>query len=102
MLSQLDSPSRRGELVPWFKKFHSPIVLPDGRRLHTLQDAADYITALPNAESMASDWRLANEALTLAADRSGYERLARAAMLQALQSPLSPEPPKPSNLRVVS
>lgn len=84
--------------MAWFKRFPSPIVLADGRRLHILQDAIDYIAVLPSAESETSDWRLAMEALTLAAERSGYERLARAAMLQALQSP---DPPMPPRLHVV-
>jgi hypothetical protein len=34
----------------WFKRFVDPIVLPDGRKLLTLRDAAEYITALPKAE----------------------------------------------------
>jgi len=28
----------------WQRKFENPIPLPDGRKLVTLQDAADYIT----------------------------------------------------------
>jgi hypothetical protein len=31
----------------WQRKFEDPITLPDGRKLVTLRDAADYITALP-------------------------------------------------------
>jgi hypothetical protein len=62
--------------------------------LRTLQDAADYIAALPKAESETPDWNLATEALALAAERSGYEKLARAAMLKALQPPPAPEPPR--------
>jgi hypothetical protein len=88
-------------MTTWFKRFPSPIVLPDGRRLHTLQDAGDYIAALPTAESETSNWRLAIEALTLATDGVGYEKLAEAAVLHALQSPPEPEPPKPPKLRVV-
>jgi hypothetical protein len=34
---------RTGSL-PWSTEFDDPIILPDGRRLHTLKDAADYIT----------------------------------------------------------
>jgi hypothetical protein len=34
----------------WKRRFADPIVLPDGRRLVTLQDAGDYITNLPKAE----------------------------------------------------
>jgi hypothetical protein len=88
-------------MAAWFKRFPSPIALADGRRLHTLQDALDYIVALPKAESETADWRLAMEALTLATEHVGYERLAQAAVLHALQSPRAPEPPKPPRLRVV-
>ena len=31
--------------------FEDPIILPDGRKLLTLKDAADYITKLPKKES---------------------------------------------------
>ena len=34
----------------WFKRFYDPIVLPDGRKLLTLRDAAEYITELPKAQ----------------------------------------------------
>jgi hypothetical protein len=88
--------------MPWFKRFPNPITLADGRKLLTLQDAVDYITALPKVESDAADWKLASEALALAAERRGYERLARAAMMRALQPPLAPEPPpEPRRLRIV-
>jgi hypothetical protein len=30
----------------WQREFEDPISLPDGRKLVTLRDAADYITAL--------------------------------------------------------
>lgn len=36
--------------MAWLKRFYDPIVLPDGRKLLTLRDAAEYITALPKAE----------------------------------------------------
>lgn len=88
--------------MPWFKRFPDPITLANGRELLTLQDAVDYVTALPEAERDAPDWKLATEALALAAERSGYERLARAAMMRALQPPLAPQPPpEPPRLRIV-
>lgn len=87
--------------MAWFKRFPSPIVLAHGGRLHTLEDALNYIAALPEAESDTSGWRLAKEALNLAAERSGHERLARAAMLQALQSPRASKPPNVPKLHVV-
>jgi hypothetical protein len=36
--------------VPWSKGVADPIILPDGRKLETLRDAATYITTLPKAE----------------------------------------------------
>jgi hypothetical protein len=70
--------------MAWFKRFCDPIVLPDGRKLLTLRDAAEYITALPKAEHDAADWQVAMEALLLVAERHGPEMLARIAVLRAL------------------
>ena len=36
--------------MAWFKRFYDPIILPDGRKLLTLGDAAEYIAAMPKAE----------------------------------------------------
>jgi hypothetical protein len=41
--------------VSWKRRFDDPIVLPDGRRLVTLQDAGTYITKLPKAEHEAPE-----------------------------------------------
>ena len=68
----------------WFKRFVDPIVLPDGRKLLTLRDAAEYITALPSAEHDAADWQIAMETLLLVAERDGPEILARIAVMKAL------------------
>ena len=70
--------------MAWFKRFVDPIVLPDGRELLTLRDAAEYITALPKAEHGAADWRVAMETLLLAAERDGPEMLAGIAVMKAL------------------
>ena len=43
----------------WFTRFVDPIVVPDGRELLTLRDAAEYITAVPKAEHEAADWQVA-------------------------------------------
>ena len=43
--------------MAWFKRFSDPIVLPDGRELLTLRDAAEYITL---TESRARCRRLAS------------------------------------------
>ena len=77
-----------GLIVPddqgWRRKFEAPIDLPDGRKLNTLRDAADYITALPEEESALAQWQVAIEALMLAA-RSGPTMLARIAFMKALR-----------------
>jgi hypothetical protein len=66
------------------QRFYDPIVLPDGRKLLTLRDAAEYITALPRAEHDAADWQVAMETLLLVAERDGPEMLARIAVMKAL------------------
>ena len=70
--------------MAWFKRFADPIILPDGRELLTLRDAAEYITALPKAEHDAADWQVAMETLLLVAERDGPEMLARIAVMKAL------------------
>jgi hypothetical protein len=45
--------------------------LPDGRKLLTLRDAAEYIAALPKAQHDAADWQVAMKALLLSAQRTG-------------------------------
>ena len=52
-------------LLPWSTPFEDPIILPDGRKLLTLKDAADYITKLPKKESDLPEWQTAIEALML-------------------------------------
>ena len=42
----------------WQRRFEDPIPLPDGRLLHTLRDAADYITGLPKEQSDLAQWRV--------------------------------------------
>ena len=67
----------------WQRKFEDPILLSDGRALHTLRDAADYITALPKEQSDLAQWQIAIEALMLVS-RSGPTMLARIAFMRAL------------------
>jgi hypothetical protein len=67
----------------WQRKFEDPIPLPDGRKLVTLRDAADYITSLPKEESDLADWQVAIEALILVS-QSGPTMLARTAVMKAL------------------
>src|SRR5882672_10534909 len=54
----------------WQRKFEDPISVPDGRKLITLRDAADYITSLPKKESDLPEWQTAIEVLMLVS-RSG-------------------------------
>ncbi|UPT93541.1 hypothetical protein J4G48_0029805 [Bradyrhizobium barranii subsp. apii] len=69
----------------WSARFFDPIILPDGRRLLTLRDAAAYITALPKAEHAANEWQTAMVTLLLlVAERDGPEMLARIGMMRAL------------------
>ena len=67
----------------WQQTFEDPIVLSNGRALHTLCDAADYITALPKEQSDLAQWRVAIEALMLVA-QGGSTTLARMAFMAAL------------------
>ena len=78
--------------MAWFKRFYDPIILPDGRKLLTLRDAAEYITALPKAEQDAADWQVAMETLLLVAERNGPEMLARIAVMKALNQHGDPTP----------
>jgi hypothetical protein len=70
--------------MAWFKRFSDSIILPDGRDLLALRDAAEYITALPKAEHDAADWQVAMETLLLVAERDRPEMLARIAVMRAL------------------
>jgi hypothetical protein len=67
----------------WQRKFEDPIPLPDGRKLVTLRDAADYITSLPKKESDLPEWQTAIEVLMLVA-RSGPTMMARIGVMKAL------------------
>ena len=49
--------------MPWSTAFEDPIVLPDGRQLLTLKDAADYVTKLPKEQSDLAQWQIAIQAL---------------------------------------
>jgi hypothetical protein len=70
--------------MPWSTRFDDPIVLPDGRKLVTLQDAGTYITKLPKAEHEALEWQAAMEALILVATHGGPTMFARIGVMQAL------------------
>jgi hypothetical protein len=40
----------------WARPFEDAILLPDGRELLTLRDAADYIMKLPKADQDLEEW----------------------------------------------
>jgi hypothetical protein len=67
----------------WQRKFGDPIPLPDGRKLDTLRDAADYITGLPKKESDLPEWQTAIEVLMLVS-LGGPTIIARIGVMKAL------------------
>jgi hypothetical protein len=71
--------------MPWSTPFDEPIALRGGRRLATLQQAADYIMKLPEAEQREARWQTAVENLINAAETGGgWLMFARIGMMQAL------------------
>jgi hypothetical protein len=71
-------------MADWSRKFHDPIPLPDGRKLITLLDAANYATELPKKESDAPEWQAAIESLMLVAELRGPTMFARIGVMRAL------------------
>jgi hypothetical protein len=67
----------------WQREFEDPIILPNGKKLVSLRDAADYITSLPKKESDLPEWQTAIEVLMLVA-RSGPTMMARIGVMKAL------------------
>jgi hypothetical protein len=59
-------------------------MLPSGRKLATLRDAALCITKLPKAEHDANEWQTAMQALLLVAEHGGPTMLARIGVMRAL------------------
>lgn len=71
--------------MPWSAPFDEPIHLPGGRRLATLQDAADYIMKLPEKVQHGERWQIAVENLINAAETGGgWLMFARIAVMRAL------------------
>ena len=71
--------------MPWSTPFDEPIALGRGRMLATLQQAADYVMKLPEAEQQQARWQTAVENLIHAAETGGgWLMFARIAMMQAL------------------
>jgi hypothetical protein len=71
--------------MPWSSSFDEPIELRGGRRLATLQQAADYLMKLPSNAQQQHCWQIAAENLIKAAEiGGGWLMFARIAMLRAL------------------
>jgi hypothetical protein len=68
----------------WSTLFEDPIPLPRGRRLLTLEDAADFITQLPKAQQESPHWQATIEVLIMAAENRGPLLHARVGVLRAL------------------
>lgn len=70
--------------MPWSRAFDDPVPSPSGKALRSLQEAADYILALPKREQAEPRWQAAVECLIMAAEDRGPMLHARVAMLRAL------------------
>jgi hypothetical protein len=71
--------------MPWSTPFDEPILVGRGRKLATLQQAADYIMKLPDDVQQQERWQIAVENLINAAEAGGgWLMFARIAMLRAL------------------
>ena len=57
--------------MPWSTPFDDPIRLRGGRRLVTLQEAADYIMKMPEDVQQQERWQIAVENLINAAETGG-------------------------------
>jgi hypothetical protein len=71
--------------MPWSTPFDDPIPLRGGRRLMTLQHAADHIMKLPEEIQQQERWQIAVENLINAAEiGGGWLMFARIAVMRAL------------------
>ena len=70
--------------MSWKRRFDDAIVLPDGRKLVTLRDAATYSTKLPKKEADSVEWQAAIESLMLVAELGGPTMFARIGVMRAL------------------
>ena len=70
--------------MPWSTPFDEPIALKGGRKLVTLQQAADYVMKLPEHDQQQPRWQTAVENLIQAAETGGgWLMFAQIAMLRA-------------------
>ena len=73
--------------MPWSTPFDDPIALHGGGSLVTLQQAADYVMALPEKVQHEAHWQVAVENLINAAETGGgWLMFARIAMMRALDA----------------
>jgi hypothetical protein len=73
--------------MPWSTPFDEPIPLSGGRKLVTLQQAADHIMKLPEDVQHEQRWQVAVENLINAAETGGgWLMFARIAMMRALNT----------------
>jgi hypothetical protein len=71
--------------MPWSTPFDDPIRLHGGRRLVTLQQAADYIMKMPEDVQQQERWQIAVENLINAAEAGGgWLMFARIGVMRAL------------------
>ena len=70
--------------MSWDQRFFDPIELPNGRKLVTLRDAAQYIIKLPKTERDAEEWQAAMQALLLVVEHNGPTMFARIGVMRAL------------------
>jgi hypothetical protein len=68
----------------WARPFDDPILLPGGRELLTLRDAADYIMKLPKADQQLDEWQTAIECLIGATEGRDFVMHSRIGVLRAL------------------
>jgi hypothetical protein len=68
----------------WARPFDDPILLPGGRKLLTLRDAADCIMKLPKAEQYLPEWQTAVACLIGAAEGRDFVMHSRIGVLRAL------------------
>ena len=68
----------------WARPFDDAILLPGGRELLTLRDAADYIMKLPKADQDLEEWQTAIGCLIGAAEGRDFMMHARIGVLRAL------------------
>ena len=64
--------------------FRCDCVLPDGRKLVTLLDAATYAAKLPKKEAGSAEWQAAIESLMLVAELDGPTTFGRIGIMKAV------------------